>query len=475
MTKPLLALLFSLLPTFVQAAWVTGQFRNAEPGAAIELLVPLRYMDGQDRRYRGVLDAELRFSIEANMPEPQLAFLLFNDERLAVFLSNTDTLSIKSDAFQFPLSVGFGGGAAPNNRLLQEYLRLNPLDFNEFNNIRFKIGQYWTSVENVVNRRMETLYPLSFRAYVDSLRTGSIALFEQAEQQTQGLISDDFARWLNAEITYTWAYHLLVYGHVYGGRYGIQPDFFDFLYEAPIIGESIGSERYRQFLLAIVARQQAKSNDEPELFWAGQYQRAGKMLSGKSLAFFRSEIISIAFSGEKYRDLLPIYTDFLQHNEYPEYDAKVEGLYQKHARVLPGSYAPGFEASDANGKPISLSQLRGKVVYLNFWASWCGACLRKMEYMDDFAGELESKGVEILNVSIDEQAANWRNALAQRQYKGRHVLASASHDRNLAVLFGVEAIPQYFIIARNGSFADKPATNQPADIHKQLLMAAKRE
>lgn len=474
MTKPLFALFLFLFPTFAEAAWVSGQFRNAKPGTAIELLVPLRYMEGQDRRYRGVLDAQLRFSFEANVPEPQLAFLLFNDERLTIFLSDTDTLNIKSDAFQYPLSVVFGGNAASNNRLLQAHLRVNPLDFNEFNNIRFKIGQYWTTVENAVNRRMETSYPLKFKTYLDSLRTVSIALFEQTEQQSPGGISPDFARWLNAEITYAWAYHLLVYGHVYGGRYGIQPDFYDFLYEAPLICESIGSEQYRLFLLAIVARQQAKSNEEPELFWAGQYKRAGKMLSGKPLSFFRSEIISIAFSGEKYRDLLPIYTDFLQNNEHPEYDAKVEGLYQKHARMLPGSYAPGFEVSDAHGNPVSLTQLRGKVVYLNFWASWCGACLRKMEYMDDFIGELESNGIEILNVSIDEQAANWRNALAQRQYKGRHILASSAHDRNLAVLFGVEAIPQYFIIARNGSFADKPATNQPADIHKQLLIAAKR-
>ncbi len=470
----LFSVLFFLLPTLANAAFVTGQIRNATPGTRVEVLVPQRYIDGHDGHYRGILDGQSRFSIEATLSEPQLAFLIFNDESLAIFLSPDDSLTLKMDAFQFPLAVNFGGMAGVNNRLLSDYLRQNPLDFNEFNNIRFKIGQYWTAVEMPLNELMEDLPPAELKAYFDSLKTASIALFEKFEQQDPGAISSDFAQWLNAEITYSWAYHLLVYGHVYGGRHNIQPDFFDFLYEAPIIAESLGSEWYRQFLLAFMARQQAKASSEPTDFWAGQYQLAGKLLSGKPLAFFRSEIISTAFSAEKYRDLLPHYTHFLQTNEYSMYDGKVEGLYQKYARVLPGSYAPAFETTDADGNEISLLQLRGKVVYLNFWASWCGACLRKMEIMDDYAAEFNSKGIEIVNVSMDADADNWRAALVERAFKGRHLLSTAGVDRNIGVLFGVEAIPQYFIIGRNGTFADKASSSQPGDIRQQLLYTAEK-
>jgi len=473
--RKLFILLTFLFPTIAQAAFVTGQIRNAAPGTQVEVLVPKRYIDGHDGHYPGILDGQSRFSIKAALSEPQLAFLVFNDESLAIFLSPDDSLVLKIDAFQFPLTINFGGKAAANNRLLSEYLHQNPLDFNELNNIRFKIGQYWAAVEMPLNELMETLSPTEFKACFDSLKTASIALYEKSEQEHPGAVSMDFAQWLNAEITYFWAYHLLVYGHVYAGRHNIQPDFFDFLYEAPIIGESLGSDWYRQFLLAFMARQQTKASSEPVDFWAGQYQLAGKLLSGKPLAFFRSEIISTAFSAEKYRELLPLYTHFLQTNEYPAYDEKIEGLYQKYARVLPGSLAPAFETTDGLGNEISLSQLRGKVVYLNFWASWCGACLRKMEFMNEYESELAANGIVIVNVSIDESAANWRAALSEYKFKGRHLLASAGQGRNIAVSFGVEAIPQYFIIGRDGNFADKATNSQPVDIRQQLLRIAGKQ
>lgn len=474
MSKILLALPFVFFSQPALASFVTGQFRNATPGAQVEIFVPHRYIDGKDSHFRGILDGQSRFFIEADVPEPQLVFLLFNDDRLPIFLAPADTLSLKADAFQFPLSVNFGGQAAANNRLLTEYLKQSPLDFNEFNNIRFKIGQYWTAVEMLMNERMENHPPQEFKGYLDSLTTTYTDLYEKSDQQSPGAITFEFSQWYNAEITYSWAYHLLVYGHVYAGRYDIQADFFDFLYESPIIGESMGSGWYRQFIMAFMARQQAKKGDVAEEFWAGQYQQAGKLLSGKPLAFFRSEVISIAFSADKYREFIPHYTHFLQTNEYPAYDEKVEGLYQKYARAMPGSLAPTFEVSDADGNALSLSQLRGKVVYLNFWASWCGACIRKMEFMDEYKAELEMKGVEIVNISIDENAANWRTSMAEHRFKGKHLLASAAPGRNLALVFGVEAVPQYFIIGRNGNFVDKPSSSQPADIRLQLLQVAEK-
>jgi hypothetical protein len=95
-----------------------------------------------------------------------------------------------------------------------------------------------------------------------------------------------------------------------------------------------------------------------------------------------------------------------------------------------------------------------------------------MEFMDEYEAEFAAKDIEIVNVSIDENSLNWRSALAEYQFKGRHILSSAEQGRNIDVAFGVEAIPQYFIIDRNGVFTDKATTGQTADIRKQLLLIA---
>lgn len=475
MKKLSLAILLLLPPILGRAAFISGQFRNVQPGDKIEIFIPQRYLNGQDLHFRTALDERSSFGFSVEILEPQLAFLIFNDDRLPIFLSQEDTLMVKADAFQFPLSVSLAGKAAANNRLLQEYLQQIPLDFNEFNNIRFKIGQFWTSVEMPINDRMESLYPEAFKGYLDSIRSSAILLYEKADQQSPGAISTDFAEWLNAEINYFWAYHLLVYGQVYAGRFDIQAAFFDFLYEAPIISAALGSEHYRQFIQAFIARQQNKPGKESEDFWTGAYHLAGKLLSGKSLAFFRSEVIATAFSAERYRVILPLYTDFLQTNEIPVYEGKVEGLYQKYANVLPGSKAPAFTTTDIHGNVATLDQWKGKVVYLNFWASWCGACLRKMEIFDNYAADLSQKGIEIVNVSIDDQAANWQNTVAEYHFRGSHLLSSGAKDQNIAVIYGVEAIPQYFIIGRNGTFVEKAISNQPGDIQRLLLQIASNQ
>ena len=451
-----------------QAALVQGLVKGASPGTKLEIEVPHYYLDGRSSHFKGSLDAQSRFSIEVPVSEPGIAFFVFNDDRLPIFLADSDTLSVKTDAFQFPVSVSFDGKSAADNRLFQEYLKQNALDFNEFNNIRFKIGLSWIPVEDPMNGLMENLAPELFKGAMDAQKITAINLVEAFSSENPDALSPVFLDWINTEITYRWAFHLLIYGQVYAARYGIQPDFFDFLYDAPIVRDQIGSDWYRQFLLAFMARQQAKISPV-ENYWSGQYALAGKLLDGKSLAFLRSELIATAFSSSYLTEILPLYTDFLQHNPFTIFDDKVEGLYQKYARVSPGANAPDFDAIDHKGQPISLTQFHGKIIYLNFWASWCGACLRKMEFFDEFDAELAANGIVVLNVSIDEVAAKWEAALSAHPFKGHHLLASSDQGQNIARSYGVEAVPQYFIIGRTGLFEVKALSSQPNDIRQQLL------
>lgn len=464
--------LFFSVATTAHAAFVSGIFKNSTPGSIVQIFVPHYYVDGRTDTYWAELDDQLHFSIEAVIPEPQIVFLIHNEERLPVFLEPADTLNVRADIFQFPLVVTFSGRGSANNRLLQQYFRENPPDYDELNNIRFKIGQWWGVVEQTMNDRMESLDPVSFREYLDHRKMAASTLLDDFSTKSPGAITPAFFDWMAAEIVYSWAYHLLFYGQVYGNRYQIQPEFFDFLNDAPLVSEAIGNEWYRLFLQALVARQMAKNNIT-ENYFARQYGLAGVLLTGKPLAFYRSEIIRLAFSGDRYREVLPYYIQFLQNNEFTAYDAKVTDLYEKIARVAPGTPAPAFTAEDAEGKAVSLAQLRGKIVYLNFWASWCSACLKKMDMFSDYASELNRNGVEIVNISIDENAGNWRNALTERGFKGHNLLASSGHENNIALIYGVEAVPQYFIIAKNGTFAEKSPSSQPEDIKNQLLNLTK--
>lgn len=461
-----IVIVFSIHGHAEAKAVIMGVVNNATMGERVELYVPHYYIDNSHDTWRTEIDGRQRFVMEVELPEAQATFLVIGEDRLALFLEPDDTLTIKTDYFQFPLSVQFGGRAGLNNRVLQEHLRFSPVDFNEFNNVRFKIGHWWFGVESAINDTMLVLQPPAFRAAQDRLKQAGFGLLDRHA----GQLTPAFQLWLEAEVLYNWAYQLLMYGYVYRNRYGIESAFFDFLYESPVVCESIGSEAYRQFLLVLMARRQVQKETPAEFFQA-QYEQSADFLSGKSLAFFQSEVIRMAFSAEQWAVAIPMYTRFLQSNPYPQYDLKVTALYEKSVRVAPGTYAPDFEATDVLGHAVSLKSLKGRVVYVNFWASWCSSCIAKMDVMNAYAPELEAANVEVLNISIDQNPERWVNTLTDHQFIGRHVLSTS--ETRLAALFGVEAVPQYFIVTPGGVFAEKPYSNQPADVKDFLVKMRK--
>lgn len=472
--KLIFALAFAafFIPTEVGAtAIVTGVLANATANERVELRVPHYYVDGKSTAPVALLDERGRFSFAVEVPEPQLAYLIHNEDRLPIFLEPNDSLHIESDIFQFPLVVTFSGRAGQNNRLLRLFLLENPQDFNEFNNLRYKIGHWWTSVEVDMDRQMDALGIADFRAMLDKRKAAAFALLDDYARQYPGQASAACLDFLAAESLYDWAYHLLMYGTVYKNKHGVEPPFFEFLYDAPSSSDMVGSDAYRRFVLTLMAWRQAQVGKTSEIF-AEQYLAATDYLGGKALAFFRSEILMQGLKAEKYGEVLPFYTQFLQNNPRHEYDFKITDLHEKAVRVSPGVAAPNFSGRDWFGKDLSLAQFRGKVVYLNFWASWCAACIQKMNIMDGFAAEFRQQGVVVLNVSMDDDPVAWNTRIGEEQFQGEHILASAplaAGGKSIAQLFNVEAVPQYFLIGKDGAFMDKGWSNQPDDIRKRLI------
>lgn len=454
---------------------VTGRMKNAALGDRIELYIPHHFIDNQGSSYKVLLDDQQTFTIEAMLKEPQVGFLIYGDDQLPVFLEPDDSLMIRSDMFQFPLTVVFGGKGGVNNRLLKEYLALTPNDFNEFNNVRFKIGQWWFAVESTVNEKMLELGIDDFRAWAADSKKSAYDLYDRYTEEQGASLTPAFKAWMEAEMTYTWAYQMLMYGQVYHNRYQVQDSFFTFLYEAPTLCSAISSDAYRQFLLALMARQQTRKG-EVDRFYAGQYDAVGGLLDGKALAFFRSEIIRMAFSSDRIQEILPAYLDFLKNDKFPEYEPKITTIYERTSRLAPGAMVPFLEGTDFyTATNFSTKTLKNNVIYINFWATWCGACLKKMDFFNAFSPELEAAGVKIINISIDDDSADWANVLAETRMAGLNILAKNYPDQHTTLNFGVQAVPQYFIIARNGTIAEKPYTSHPEDIMKRLLELAGKQ
>ena len=117
-----------------------------------------------------------------------------------------------------------------------------------------------------------------------------------------------------------------------------------------------------------------------------------------------------------------------------------------------GSVAPNFTQNDVNDKPVSLSDFRGKYVLLDFWASWCGPCRGENPNLVRAYARYKDKGFEILGVSLDQKGkkADWVAAIEKDGLTWINVSDLRSWSNEAAVLYGVRAVPQNYLIDPKG-------------------------
>ncbi len=113
-----------------------------------------------------------------------------------------------------------------------------------------------------------------------------------------------------------------------------------------------------------------------------------------------------------------------------------------------GSVAPDFTVKDLSGSALRLSQLRGTVVLLNFWATWCPPCREEIPSLARLNALMAGKEFRMVTVSIDEAGGNAVESFFRMS--GFHLPTLPDPDGRIANLYGVKGVPETFILDRNG-------------------------
>lgn len=140
------------------------------------------------------------------------------------------------------------------------------------------------------------------------------------------------------------------------------------------------------------------------------------------------------------------------------------------ARAVKGQIAPDWELAGLDGKPIKLSDYKGRVVLLNFWATWCPPCRKEIPTFTALQKEYDERGVVVIGVSLDQGGTAAVRSFAERMGINYPIMIG---DEHIQATYGIQAIPTTFVIDRAGNIVgqhqgDTGRASLEADIKASL-------
>jgi thiol-disulfide isomerase/thioredoxin len=149
-------------------------------------------------------------------------------------------------------------------------------------------------------------------------------------------------------------------------------------------------------------------------------------------------------------------------------------LYISDPELARARMAPAFAITTTNGQRVSLDELKGNAVLIDFWATWCGPCREALPHMREIAKKFQGQPLVILSVSLDDDEGKWKDFVAKNEMTWSQY-RDGGFKGPIATLFGVRAIPQTFTIDADGVLQDQHIGDAAIEGKLKKLVTRARE
>jgi peroxiredoxin len=171
--------------------------------------------------------------------------------------------------------------------------------------------------------------------------------------------------------------------------------------------------------------------------------------NGKSVvAAYLAISNAYAYSFDELKEINKAMDPSIANSPYVKKLAERETILES---VQTGKPAPDFTMNDTLGNPVSLSSLKGQVVLVDFWASWCGPCRAENPNVVAAYKKFNSKGFTVFGVSLDDNKDKWMEAIAKDGLTWKHVSDLIGWENAAAKQYGVMSIPASFLLDKEGN------------------------
>ncbi|MCI1189240.1 TlpA family protein disulfide reductase [Hymenobacter sp. DH14] len=320
-----------------------------------------------------------------------------------------------------------------------------------------------------------TTTPAQMRQQADAFRQAQ-RNFLAASAKAHPLPAE-FQRSEKLDIDLGWAIALLEYPGHYRALAKQEPvlpaNYFDFLQQLPLktfdqyLGErgSKGKTAVLRFLTSYANRLNPSGVLSTDAAEARRHYALAQVDFGPNpasidLAMFQFYSWKLNFNPDA---VVAAYPAFRAHNRDSTFARTLRTLIVQQLAVQVGSPAPAFTLLDNTGKKVSLADLRGKVLYLDFWGTWCAPCLQEMPASIELKQKMNGRDVAFVYISVGDKEEKWQQVLAaQHLLSPNSVHLRSPEGDDVASRYQVQVFPTYWLIGRDGRILTRTAPRPSA-------------
>jgi len=136
-----------------------------------------------------------------------------------------------------------------------------------------------------------------------------------------------------------------------------------------------------------------------------------------------------------------------------KYLNEVTEIYQKLKKIEKGAISPTFELKDINGKTVALNELKGKLVYIDIWATWCLPCIKEIPNLKKMEEYFKGKDIQFVSICKSDTKEHWQKMVEEKELSGIQLFAP-EEDISFFKDYSVQGIPRFILIDKDGKIID---------------------